>query len=51
MPENDVYDLVYDYDTDMSVYDCVYSWSAIILKTTLIEAMDVFHNYVVGTNR
>lgn len=59
MPSNDVYDLVYDYDTDLSVYGNVFALVDLILRTTLEEALgvfcntpvDVFSNSIVDTNR
>lgn len=59
MPSNDVFDVVFDYTTDQSVFGVVFALDEIILKTTLVEALDVFKNThvdvfanrVVDTNR
>ncbi len=58
MPSNDVFDVVFDYDTDASVFGNVFLVD-LILKTTLEEALgvfcntsvDVFSNSIVDTNR
>lgn len=59
MPSNDVFDVVFDYDTDQSVFGVAFALAEIILKTTLEEALgvfcntpvDVFSNSIVDTNR
>jgi hypothetical protein len=59
MPSNDVFDVVFDYDTDTSVFGNVFTLVDLVLKTTLEEALgvfcstpvDVFSNSIVDTNR